>query len=414
MAAVATGNVSTTPNGNTWHAQYPELGTGPAPIEPYISQEYFELERERIFRKVWLNVGREEEIPKPGDYLVKDLPVCNTSILVVRGKDGRVRAFHNVCSHRSNKVVWDQQGSCQTFACKFHGWTYNLEGQLSFVPDEKSFFDLKKGGLGLTAVTADTWQGFIFIHLDPQPTETLSEYLGELGKRLTEYPFTEYSATRFVWQTELRTNWKLIKDAFQEAYHVAFVHKRSIPDAVTSKENPFCHALDIKLYPHHRSLSLYGNPAHKPTPIEALAYRFGNLILRNEYSTQHLPPGVNPTKSQSWSLDLNVIFPNFFVDVTEGTYFTYNIWPMAVDRTLWEVRAYYPQAQSAGQRFSQEYSKVFFRDALMEDANTLEATQSVLASGAKAHFILQDQELLIRHDHKVHEDFVGFYRQGQR
>jgi hypothetical protein len=78
MAAVTKAEVAAAPHGKKWHDLYPELGTGPVPIEPYISQEYFELERERIFRKVWLNVGREEEIPKPGDYLVKDLPVGTT------------------------------------------------------------------------------------------------------------------------------------------------------------------------------------------------------------------------------------------------------------------------------------------------------------------------------------------------
>ena len=160
-----------------WHAQDPELGTGPVPIGPYISPAYFALERERIFRRMWLNVGREEEVPNPGDYLVKDLPVCQTSITVVRGKDGRVRAFHNVCFHRGNKLAWDQGGSCQMFACKFHGWTYNLEGQLTFVPDEESFFDLKRETLGLTPVAADTWEGFIFIHLDPRPEESLQEFL---------------------------------------------------------------------------------------------------------------------------------------------------------------------------------------------------------------------------------------------
>ena len=97
MAAVAKEHGGAAVNGKKWHDQHPELGTAPVPIEPYISQEYFNLERERIFRKVWLNVGREEEIPQPGDYLVKDLPVCGASILLVRGKDGRLRAFHNVC-----------------------------------------------------------------------------------------------------------------------------------------------------------------------------------------------------------------------------------------------------------------------------------------------------------------------------
>src|SRR3954451_141571 len=182
MAAVAKEHGSAAVNGKKWHDQHPELGTGPVPIEPYISQEYFNLERERIFRKVWLNVGREEEIPQPGNYLVKDLPVCGASILLVRGKDGRLRAFHNVCSHRSNKLVWDQGGSCQMFACKFHGWTYGLNGQLTFVPDEESFFDLRKGELGLTPVAADTWEGFIFVNLDPQPRESLKDYLGEMGE----------------------------------------------------------------------------------------------------------------------------------------------------------------------------------------------------------------------------------------
>lgn len=82
-------------DGRKWHDLYPELGTGPLPIEPYVSREYFEKERERIFRKVWLNVGRVEQIPDPGDYFVKDLAVCHTSVLVVRGEDGKVRAFHN-------------------------------------------------------------------------------------------------------------------------------------------------------------------------------------------------------------------------------------------------------------------------------------------------------------------------------
>jgi phenylpropionate dioxygenase-like ring-hydroxylating dioxygenase large terminal subunit len=414
MTAVATSRIGATSNGKTWHAQYPELGTEPVPIEPYISPEYFALERERIFRKAWLNVGREEEIPKPGDYLVKDLPACGTSILIVRGKDGRIRAFHNVCSHRSNKLMWNRGGSCQMFACKFHGWTYGLEGQLIFVPDEESFFDLKKGELGLTPVTTDTWEGFIFINLDPQPKESLKEYLGEIGETLKGYPFAEYSATCYSWTTELRANWKILKDAFQEAYHVAFLHKRSLPDSFTSKSNPFAHGTDCKLYPRHRKMSVYGNMEHRPTPVEEIAFQFGSLIIRNDFSMDRLPAGVNPTRNPSWALDLNVIFPNFFVDVSDGTYFTYNMWPLAVDRTLWEVRAYYPKAQSAGQRFSQEYSKVIFRDVIMEDCSTLEQTQSVLASGAKTHFVLQDQELLIRHDHKVHEEFVGFYKKQNK
>ena len=156
----------------------------------------------RIFKQVWLNVGRVEEIPKAGDYLVKNIAAGEASVLVVRGKDGTIRAFHNMCSHRGNKVVWDGDGTCRgVFACKFHGWSYNTEGQLIFVPDEDQFFDLDKTAHGLTSVAADTWEGFIFINLAPQPKETLTEYLGELGERLHGFPFDRYT-TRYTYQTE--------------------------------------------------------------------------------------------------------------------------------------------------------------------------------------------------------------------
>ena len=92
-----------------WAKRYPELGTAPIPAEPCVSPAYFERERESVFRRTWLNVGRADEIPNAGDYVVRNLAVCNASLLIVRGKDGVVRAFHNVCSHRGNKLVWDEK-----------------------------------------------------------------------------------------------------------------------------------------------------------------------------------------------------------------------------------------------------------------------------------------------------------------
>src|SRR5436190_21389576 len=100
----------TATNNQKWTTQYPELGTDPVPIAPCISPQYFERERDGIFRRVWLNIGREEEIPHTGDYIVKELEVCETSILVVRGKDGVVRSFHKMCSHRGKKVVRECSG----------------------------------------------------------------------------------------------------------------------------------------------------------------------------------------------------------------------------------------------------------------------------------------------------------------
>jgi phenylpropionate dioxygenase-like ring-hydroxylating dioxygenase large terminal subunit len=388
-------------NGSRWHDKYPHLGTDPLSADVFTSEEQFAQERERIFKKVWLNVGRVEQIPRPGDYFVKDLVVCNTSVVVVRGKDGKVKAFHNMCSHRGNKLAWDGKGTCQMFTCKFHGWSYALDGKLTFVPDEGGFFALKKEALGMTPVAVDVWAGFIFINVDPSPHETLQDYLGELGAGLADYPFGELSATSTSWTTEVKANWKVIKDAFQEVYHIAFLHKRSIPDSFTSKANPYAHCLDVQLYPRHGSMSLYGNAELKPTPVAELAFRHGAFVIRKDFSESRLPPAVNPTRSKEWTLDLNVIFPAFFVDVSEGSYFTHQFMPLAVDRTIWTSTQYFPKAKTAAQRFSQEYGNVIFRDVILEDGRTFEETQSVLSSGAKKEFHLHDEEILVRHSHDV-------------
>jgi len=399
----------TTRNGNStrWHDKYPHLGRDPLPADVFTSAEQFERERERIFKKVWLNVGRVEQIPRPGDYFVKDLAVCNTSVIVVRGKDGTVKAFHNMCSHRGNKIAWDNGGTCRMFTCKFHGWSYALDGRLAFIPDEERFFGLKKETLGMTPVAVDVWAGFIFINVDPNPQETLRDYLGELGAGLIDYPFGELSATSTSWTTEVKANWKVIKDAFQEVYHIAFLHKRSIPDSFTSKANPYAHCLDVHLYLRHGSMSLYGNADLKPTPVAELAFRHGAFVIRKDFSESRLPPAVNPTRSKEWTLDLNVIFPAFFVDVSEGSYFTHQFMPLAVDRTMWTSTQYFPKAKSPAQRFSQEYGNVIFRDVILEDGRTFEETQSVLSSGAKKEFYLHDEEILVRHSHHVIEQMLN-------
>ena len=397
-----------TSNGKKWHDLYPELGTGPIPIEPYISREYFEKEQALIFRKVWLNIGRVEQIPNPGDYFVKDLAVCKTSILIVRGKDGTIRAFHNMCAHRGNKLVPDASGTCKgLFTCKFHGWAYGLDGSLRHISDEASFFNLNKEALGMTPIAVDTWEGFVFINVDPNPRETLREYLGEIGTGFSGYPFGELSATPFFWQTELKANWKVIKDAFQEVWHITTLHHKTIPNVFADAANKYGHALDFTLYPRHGRISLPGNFDRKPTTVESFALRYGSGATVIKHSSSHTPKGVNPTQDPRWSIDGNALFPNCLLYVAERTYLTHTFWPLAEDRTLWEIRFYYPKAKTLAQRFSQEYAKVILRDINMEDGSTMERIQTMLASGAKKHIFLQDEELLIRQHHKVTETYLN-------
>src|SRR4051794_7075831 len=95
------------PPEGTWTEHYPELGTAPVAYDDSISPEFYEREREAIFKRAWLNVGRVEQLPKAGSYFTKEIAAANASIVIVRERDGEVRAFHNVCRHRGNKLVWN-------------------------------------------------------------------------------------------------------------------------------------------------------------------------------------------------------------------------------------------------------------------------------------------------------------------
>ncbi len=393
-------------NGKKWHELYPELGTGPLPLEPYVSRAYFEKERDLLFRKLWLNVGRVEQIPEAGDYFVKDLAVCDSSILVVRGEDGALRAFHNMCAHRGNQLVWDAKGRCKNFACKFHGWVYGLDGSLRHITDEHNFFGLDKATLGMTPVAVDTWEGFIFINLAPAPAQTLHEYLGaELRESIRGYPFAEVSTHCFSWHADVKANWKAVKDAFQEVYHISTLHRRTIGSVYASESNPYANALDFTLFPPHGRISLSANPDRALTAVESLAQRYGSMVLQQNNAASDLPEGVNPTGFPHWSFDGLAIFPNTLIYISQGTYLTHIFWPLAEDRTRWEIRTYSPKAKTLAARFCQEYGKVSFRDTLLEDASTLERTQAMLASGAKREMVLQDEELFIRQHYYATQRF---------
>src|SRR5271169_6702340 len=111
------------PAEGSWTEHYPELGTGTVSYEDSISPEHYERERRAIFARTWLNVGRVEQLPRKGSYFTKELAVAQTSVVVVRGTDGEIRAFHNVCRHRGNKLVWNDfpkeetSGVARQFVC---------------------------------------------------------------------------------------------------------------------------------------------------------------------------------------------------------------------------------------------------------------------------------------------------------
>ena len=375
------------------------------PVEPNISDDYFERERNAVFRKVWLKVGRVEELPAGGDYLVREFSALLVSVVVVRGSDGELRAFHNVCRHRGNCVVKTSRGSARGFVCGFHGWTYNERGELTYVPQEAEFGSLDKGALGLLPVALDVWEGFVFVHLDPAPEETLVEYLGEVGALVRGFPFDEMELAGH-WTATIGSNWKTFQDAFVEAYHVATVHRRSIPDY---RKEPV--KADLETFGRHGNLTFYLDLHREPTPAEGWAFRAGKLaFLRGETSEpahNRRPAGVNRARRDNWIFDEFLIFPNFHLFVGDGWMLCHDFEPLSAHRTDWNVRYYLQRTANPTVRIAQEYSKVTMRDTIREDLSTIESTHAAHRSGALPYMVLSSElEGLVAHHHAVVASYV--------
>ena len=211
----------------------PSWAPGPISYEDSISPEHYELERRAIFERTWLNVGRVEQLPRPGSYFTKDLDVARTSLIIARGLDGEVRAFHNMCRHRGNKLVWqdypdqETQGVGRQFTCKYHGWRYGTDGACTFVQQESEFFDFDKADYGLVPVHLDVWEGFIFVNLDKATPQPLRDYLGAFAAGLDGYPFGEMTQVH-KYRADVHANWKLYIDAFAEFYHAPVLHAEAV------------------------------------------------------------------------------------------------------------------------------------------------------------------------------------------
>ena len=386
-----------------WTKKYPEVGTGPVSTESCISEAFYERERERVFRRCWLNVGRVDSVPGPGDYFVQEIAVCNTSILVICGRDEVIRGFHNVCSHRGNKLVRNHQGCRQALVCGFHNWTFDTTGALKSVTDEENFFDLDKSKLGLTPVHLDVWEGFIFINLAEEPAESLHDYLGGVVDQLGGGHFDHHELT-FQYQVSERSNWKNGLDAQNEIYHLPFQHKRSIPDFSVRKDGRYTRNQDFRIYKYHTVYACEVPEERKMGPLGEMTYRLGTLSDVNASKTRFRLPRIG-------DFDFYTIFPNFCVllskDQPSDNYITYNFWPLAVDRTLWNIKLHFVPAVNASERFAQEFTKVLVRDVLYEDAAAHETIHEGLASRAKNFIHYQDEEIQIRYFHEVLERFCG-------
>ena len=197
------------------------------PAEAYISEDYARAEQDKLWRKVWLQAGRIEDIPEVGDFITYD--ILTDSVIIVRSAPDKIEAFHNVCPHRGRRLVdapeggRNARGTRKNFICGYHGWTFDLEGSNTFIEHQEDWQGvLCEGRADLGKVHVDTWGGWLWINLDPD-CGSLRDYLEPAASMLDPYQLQNMRARWRKWVI-FECNWKVAMEAFCETYHVATTH----------------------------------------------------------------------------------------------------------------------------------------------------------------------------------------------
>lgn len=193
------------------------------PVERYTSREFHDLEVEKVWTKVWQMACRVEDILEPGQFVKYD--IADISVLVVRQRDGSIKAHRNVCLHRG-RTLKEQDGRADSFQCPFHGITWDLDGTMKHQPCQWDFSHTEMDWT-LRQVQVDTWGGFVFINLDPEAAP-LADFLGTLPDHFERWPLEKRYKQVHVAKV-LRCNWKVAQEAFMESWHVVATHAQLLP-----------------------------------------------------------------------------------------------------------------------------------------------------------------------------------------
>ncbi len=196
------------------------------PVSIYTDRAHFERERELFFKQMPLFMGLSSRISKPGDYFTNNF--TGQPILIMRGENGELNAFLNVCRHRGTRLMEEECGSGKRrFSCPYHGWTYDTAGRLVSILQEERFGSVDKAELGLTRLPVAEKYGLIFVRPVPGAPVDIDRQLGGLGPEFAAYGFDKYVNYRTVTMT-YNFNWKIVQDTFLETYHLPVLHRTTV------------------------------------------------------------------------------------------------------------------------------------------------------------------------------------------
>jgi len=284
-------------------------GVKTLPARYYTDPAHFALELSRIHFEMWLCAGRADALDAPGRYFLRT--VGNASVIVLRGEDGQVRAFHNVCRHRGTLLCAQPEGALPgRIQCSYHAWTYRLDGTLLAAPHMDQVEGFREVDYPLRPVAVDLWDGHVFINLSERPAP-LADQLTVLPAKFRPWGMADLRMVeRRVYS--LKTNWKLIFQNYSECLHCPLVH-------------PLL---------HKQSHYLSGdNEPPQPTWLGGrMDLRDGVQTLSMDGTTNRAClPGLSPDDRRR--VYYYAILPNLLLNLHPDYMLTFTLWPLAPDRT---------------------------------------------------------------------------------
>ncbi|MGH8676285.1 MAG: aromatic ring-hydroxylating oxygenase subunit alpha [Burkholderiales bacterium] len=342
------------------------------PVAAYSDPARAKLERERLFRGQPLFMGMSCGLPEPGDYRAEE--VAGVPVLLVRGRDGVLRAFANICRHRGAPVAAGC-GHARVFACPYHGWTYGLDGKLAGIPEQAAFPGIDKGSHGLAQLPAGERHGMIFARLAPgEPLEIdVDAQLAGLGDEFAAYGFERYSFFAAETMTPA-INWKFGIDTFLESYHLPVLHRATVAALIR------------------------GNIA----AFEAFGDHGRLTMLRHTSSEWDERP------EPDWNVLAHIVpiyrlFPNTIVVFQSDHLETWRMLPGATpDRSLIEFALYAPEAAASekAHAYWQKNYDLAVKTVLEEDFALGERMQRGFMSGLQAEVVYGRNEPALIHFHQ--------------
>jgi choline monooxygenase len=310
----------------------------------YFSAETFAAERDSIFASSWQLVGHVQQAVSPGDYFSFDL--LGEPLLVVRGEDGILRGFHNVCRHRAGPAA-SGCGNRRLFRCGYHGWTYRLDGTLLVTPEFDGVEDFDPREFGLIPVRLEEWFNLIFVNLDGEAAP-LREYLGELPRQAAKFDFQ--SMKLFERRTyDMKCNWKTYVDNYLEGYHLPSVHP-----GLSRELNYNAYTVE----PYERHVRQWG-PIRGEQPGDATPRRYSQA-------------------SGELTADYFWVFPNWMINCYPDNVSVNIVLPLEPERTLAIFEWYLPEKDLDSE--TARKSVAFSDEIQMEDIAICEVVQKNLHS----------------------------------